>query len=390
MSGLRELFLILLAIYGLECCFWVRREVAAFRAWIGKKTRIVIGSALPGGEEGGLFVGNPLPPLGTVYVCQQWPLSLSPEAAFSYVAQAWPPAQPHLQRAKLVRFDELRDVQAVDKSVRVNGDLYLKTASPLLARRIARLLRALRDLPPARREKTIESALAQLFDTQAIEARIEACRARSKPLLLACNAELAHLFLVCPVVIEMGMFSAAWPFLAGGLVLLSGGVLAAYWRAHAALWPEDKTDRWSVVATLLLSPPAAIRANDLLTRHLVAEFHPLAVARVLCGEKDFEVLAEATLRDARFPAFPVCPSDDEVARRTEEWSRQRLTRALERFVEKCGGSDRLASVPPERISADCLAYCPRCTSQFTRPEGTCHACGDRPLVPFAGAAAGAR
>lgn len=390
MSGLRELFLILLAIYGVECCFWVRREAAAFRAWIGKKSHLVIASALPGGEVGGLFVGNPLPPLGTVYVCQEWPLSLSPEAAYSYVAQAWPPARQHLQQGRLVRFDDLRVIEADDKSLRVNGELFVKTTSPRLARHLAALLRELRDLSVARRERAIESALAQLFDTPAIEQRVEDCRARSKTLRRLCNAELVHLFVVCPVVVEMGAFSAAWPFLAGGLALLSGAVLLAYWRAHAALWPEDKAGRWSVVATLLLSPPAAIRAHDLLTRDLLAEFHPLAVASVLCEQEEIAALAAATLRDARFPAYPVCPSEDDAACRTEAWSRERLTRALERFVERIGGTTALVDAPPERLSEDCRAYCPRCTNQFVLSEGTCHACGGRPLVPFAEAVAGRR
>ena len=70
--------------------------------------------------------------------------------------------------------------------------------------------------------------------------------------------------------------------------------------------------------TMLLAPPAAIRAPDLLARHLLQNFHPLAVAQVLCSPGGFKSVARQALLDLRYPLLPVCPTNEPEPMTTEQ------------------------------------------------------------------------
>ena len=81
MSDLELLFLVLVVIYGWECACWVRRGSVALRTWFGRRWRLAHPGELLGNQRGGFVFAPPLPPLGTVLTGNQYPLSLSAEAA---------------------------------------------------------------------------------------------------------------------------------------------------------------------------------------------------------------------------------------------------------------------------------------------------------------------
>ncbi len=69
MSPLEELYLVLTAIYLVDCLHWVRRDAQVFVArW--KRFELQEGGALFGNAQAGLNLAWPLPPLGTIYVCE--------------------------------------------------------------------------------------------------------------------------------------------------------------------------------------------------------------------------------------------------------------------------------------------------------------------------------
>jgi hypothetical protein len=70
LSPLEELYLVLAAIYLVDCLHWVRRDAQVFRArW--RRFELQEGGALFGNAEAGLNLAWPLPPLGTIYVCER-------------------------------------------------------------------------------------------------------------------------------------------------------------------------------------------------------------------------------------------------------------------------------------------------------------------------------
>jgi len=68
LSPLEELYLVLAAIYFVDCLHWVRRDAQVFRArW--RRFELQQGGALFGNDVSGLNLAWPLPPMGTIYVC---------------------------------------------------------------------------------------------------------------------------------------------------------------------------------------------------------------------------------------------------------------------------------------------------------------------------------
>ena len=61
---------------------------------------------------------------------------------------------------------------------------------------------------------------------------------------------------------------------------------------------------------MILAHPVAVRAEDTVTRDLIATYHPLAVAQVICPRSTFLRFARRILRDAQFPILPVCPTQE--------------------------------------------------------------------------------
>ncbi len=132
MSDLQWLFLVLAGLYGWECACWIRHGTVAFSAWRGRNWREAHPGRWFGNQRGGFVFAHPLPPLGTFLAANQFPLSLSPEAALAYVATNVNPGWRPAQTDRFLPFDAIREVRAHGKKVTVNGELWLMAATASL------------------------------------------------------------------------------------------------------------------------------------------------------------------------------------------------------------------------------------------------------------------
>jgi len=120
-----------------------------------------------------------------------------------------------------------------------------------------------------------------------------------------------------------------------------------------------------------------------LSRGLLENFHPLAVARVFCDKEQFRTFARAALNEIRYPGWPLCPSNEPGAADTErEWG-LRVQGAVEKLLKQAGIEPDELIQAPALADENCQAYCPRCHAQFTTATGACDDCGGMPLIPFA-------
>jgi hypothetical protein len=153
-------------------------------------------------------------------------------------------------------------------------------------------------------------------------------------------------------------------------------------RAHKQLYPRAEDDRFTHFLLVLLSPVSAMRACDVLSRGLLENFHPLAVAKVFCGKEQFRTFARATLKEIRYPGRPLWPFTDPGAAETEQEWRLRVEGEVQKLLKQAD------IVPDELIQApaaadeNCRAYCPRCHAQFRTGTGVCDDCGGLPLIPL--------
>ena len=174
----------------------------------------------------------------------------------------------------------------------------------------------------------------------------------------------------------------AWLPLLLGLLGLLVLVAVEFYVVHRTVSPSALGDRLSHLIMMILAPPVAIRAGDSVSRDLFNDFHPLAVAQVVCPEPKFVAFARRILRDAKFPIVPICPTGEPASRETERWFRTRLSSVLIGLVRRAGTDPEDLFAPPEPDGHDCRLYCPRCESQYTLPKGECFACGGIPLKSF--------
>jgi hypothetical protein len=310
---------------------------------------------------------------------QTFPLSLTSDAAVSFVSVSTNPGPRPAQVGRRLRFDEDLAVDRETRRVRAGGKLFVEAGSERLARRLAALIAELRALPASKRDGRIDAEIKRSLDVRAIEERVAAFGAATADLRAACTWELVFVFVLTPIAgILYGLVHVWLPLLAL-LVLAQVFIVWAFVRAHKALFPDERGERRSHVILMSLSPPAAMRALDALSRDLLVEFHPLCVARVMLEEEEFRALAARVLRDAHHP-LPMGRegTDADVVAAAESW-RRRSTAALERFVRKQGVPDELWTLPPNREGDDCTTYCPRCLQQFTIPAGKCARCWDLEL-----------
>lgn len=382
MNEVQLLFVVLAALYGWECACWLRRGAVAFSTWLGTGWRAWHPDTLVGNQNGGFILAPPLPPLGTLFVANQFPLSLSTEGVLAFVATNVNPGWRPAQSGRFVSFDDLREARAHGIKVLVNGELLIKCSSAGLARRCVEQLQQLVRLQAPEREAVLAENLRGAFDAAAVDRLRQEFRRRVRAVRGLSNGLLGYGFGVVPAVIWHFGFKSSWLGLLGGLIGLTGATAFCFYRAHRALYPKAEDERFTHTLTILLAPTTAMRAHDALSRPLMEGFHPLTLAKVLLPENDFREFARRVLLDLRQPALPFCPNDSPAASETERLARGALQSEAEKFLKAAGiESDQLCR-PPLPADETCRAYCPRCQAQFTTAEGTCADCGGLARKPF--------
>jgi len=139
-----------------------------------------------------------------------------------------------------------------------------------------------------------------------------------------------------------------------------------FYRAHKQLFPAEGTERFENVVKMILCPPVSIRAADILTRNLLADYSPVVLAK-LAGEQQF---VRAYVLDLQHPLRHEI--SDETAEQTMRWA----------------VDEQLNILKPEDLAApsvrekDSISYCPRCRCQYVVSETDCPDCPGVALVAF--------
>ena len=386
MGDLESLLLILAAIYLTECVVWVRRGgIAVHRFW-GTVWRIWHPGTVLANAHGAIFLSNPIPPFGNVFLSHQHGTSLSPEAALSFTAACLNPNWRHPQPGVLVKWNDVKTVGFEGRSVRVNDAFFGKAPSIGEARRRAALLRRLKAVPEQQRESAIREAISASLDSGKVRKRWEDYQATSALLRRLAIVLFVYLFAIAPLLLWKYGFRHAGLGVAAGLLAQTFTIGWVFRRTHQRLFPDGAEERFTPFFTMLLAPPTAVRAPDLLGRHLLEEFHPLAVAHALAPPEAFRKLARHVLLDLQFPILPVLSSSDDCAIRAEEWFRTRVRETVWKFVESTGANPEDLLKPPAPTETVNCAFCPRCGAQFVDLSAVCGECGGRALTSFGPAA----
>jgi hypothetical protein len=215
-------------------------------------------------------------------------------------------------------------------------------------------------LPPLVRALVVPRApaLPTAGTLAAAQSRVEAWQGEARELRWLCHLLWLYLFVAAPLLAGRLGLAASWLPLAGGLLLLDLAVAFEFWRAHRALYPERRGERIGRVLALVLSPPAAIRADEALGRYLLATT-PALTAAVLLGAGD----------GLTSWARRVCHDEGLLGRGAP------IAPEVEHTLRTAGLSIAALGEPPAHRDPGAQAYCPRCHAQLTGGEPTCPDCG---------------
>jgi hypothetical protein len=386
MSDVQLLFVVLAALYAWECAGWLRRGSVAFVTWFGRDWRAVHPGTLAGNTNGGFILAAPLPPLGTLHIANQFPLSLSPDGVLAFVSTNVNPGWRAAQNGGFVRWAYLDTMRVRGKKLFANGGLFLVAATPGVARHLNAELQRLAKLSPAQREIAIAGMRRGTFDRRAIQSRLKDYQARSPAVRRLGNALFLYLLVIVPGLIWYFGLGRTWLGLLVGLLSLTVSTAIFFGRAHRALYPAAGDARFAHTLTIALAPSSALRAHDALSRPLLENFHPLAVAKQLLSDHEFRPFARRVLLDLRHPAMPLGMSEQPEVVATEAHSRHALLAAAEEFLMQHGLAPDELGRAPAPADASCRSFCPRCDAQFTTLTGQCVDCGGLAVVELQGGA----
>lgn len=372
MGDFVTLMLVILILYIVECVGWARGGVVIFSTRLGAFYRA---------KKSGLgLMLKDLLPLG-VY------LRIPPATVMSPAGVCLTEHQGHIfsahpsARRRFLPFEDLDPPVARNRHILIGEKSVLAADSDADAAELVRRMISLRSQPTEQRERAIADSIQNSFNVPEIEKRTRSFYASTRILSMLCHILFIDLFFILPLFFIQPLFNLHLPiglpnFLAIGIfsAVLLLLIAAAFYRAHSTLYPESADERIFHTLHLLIYPIAAIRARDLLSTRLLDGFHPIAVAKVLLPEREFETASIQMVREWMYPS--VNPSDGETldGRECQTWFDESVRKSLFEWMRKSGTDITNILKDPDPENDRSTSYCPRCLAQYVIRTGICGDC----------------
>ena len=374
MTEAQTLFLILILLYVSDCLIWVKRESVAFVSGWGGRWRVKVPPSWLGNANGGILFLNPVPPAGRIFLSHLLPVSISPSGICAYNLQTLPSeARSPAQTGQFLSFNQINNAATEGVYLLVNNERFAKCATPRQAKVLAQLVSELVKTATTKRERVVRAWLQKQFALKNAESRLREGQALIEPIQELSLILFLFLYFFTPALVSgFGLMPLIVP-VAAVMVILAVLTGIMFFRAHKRLFPTEGSERFENVVKMILCPPVSMRAADILTRNLLAEYSPIVLASVVAGSGE-EQFVRAVVLDLQHPLKHEV--SDETAEKTMRWA----------VAEQLGIC--LDYVKPEELQApavrekDSLSYCPRCRCQYVVSDTECPDCPGVELVVF--------
>lgn len=379
MSDRESLLLALVVLHLLEGVLWLSHGTLLFRKGLRRRFGWVQPGGTAGNRRGGFVVVSPLPPFTGIFAAKPLPLALSDGGVAAFQTEVLPGTTTLQRSGKSIGWSALKDIQADERKLRLNGDVFCEGDSVHQAHELAKLLRQLSAADDARRPKLIRSVIADSLDLERLEKTRKDFDQSTAFLRTASLILTAFLLVLCPLTIwQFGWLPALW-FILPALFLQTGLITASLRKLHRGLYPTADDDRFRLTLLCVLAPLVSMRAPAILSRSLLENFHPLAVAAHLLDKESFTPLARGWWHDLNHPLLPAAPADVAAAKIVASF-RGLQREAVERFLTAQGLAGDGLLKPGPRTDPSHAKVCPRCETQFTSAATQCRECGGIVLV----------
>ena len=360
-----QLLLTVFAVfYFVECLHWLPLQCVVLKTWAtrrgwaaGKPSQHVAARGT------GLAIAWPLPPLGSFFVAQPWPVI--PDADGLWIGEG------QVSQGHRLKWEDLH-LRREEKTITVAPGLQVQCTSPRAATLLEAFLRQTATLKPKKRSDAIESWWNDSLSLPKARAMKRKFVLASWILRMPCILVFIIAFFWLPL-LYWRFGSDSWRLLLGVASLwLMNLLVALTWRSLAArLFPEPKGSRWMEVLHLTLIPSHTIRAIDLIGIETMVGLHPLAAASAVLKAEALQSFASQLWLDWKYKpeADPLHPAVALVLPR------------LEAFCIRLGFSVDALEASPKR-QGEAGSFCPRCHAQFTKQEAACEQCGGLATKPW--------
>jgi len=374
------LLLILWLVYVTDCFVWLDKHSVMMITWWGRKWKALTASPHFGSSSGGAVILNPISPFGSFCLTRLLPVSISPERIFAYNSQTVADGGRPQQTAQAFSFSEISGVSTRETELLINGQAFCDLRDHEAAQNLARLIEQLRQAPTERRQVLIREFWAHRLDLNIVREKIEQGMNGIVGLRFSCAVLFCILYAVIPFsAFHYGVTRLIVPG-AIGMVLLAIPITFEYYSIHRRRYPLLKSDRMTHAIKMMLCPPVAIRAPDLLMAKAVSSLDSLALASVLLRGSMRKRFITRYIRDMQHPLAP--EHDAEALTATCMWQNNAIIEAASKHIPDVELILKELSIGPVRDSEASKTYCPRCFVQLTVTEGTCPDCFGVPLKPF--------
>ena len=380
MSEGQTLLLILILLYLTECLIWVKRESVAFVSRMGGRWRLTVPPSWLGNANGGILFLNPLPPAGRVFLSHLSPISISPSGICAYNLQTLPSeARSPGQTGHFLPFNKITRSTTEGVYLLVNDERFAKCATARQARTLAKLIGEMAKTSAAKRERLARNWISKQFAVDDAAVRLREGNAIIKPMRALSLIMFLFLFVVTPVLVSsFGLLRLITP-VAAVMVMLAVLIGILFYRAHKQLFPAESSERFENLVKMILCPPVSIRAPDIITRNLLAEYSPIVVASLLTGSNE-QQFVRAFILDLQHPLKHEV--SDETAEKTIAWT---AAEQLNICLDQVKAGDYLKPedlLAPAQREGNSISYCPRCQCQFVVSAVECPDCPGVALVDF--------
>lgn len=362
-DDVEQLFLFLWVLYAVECAWWLRGNA---RRIYGEPFEDLSDGPLdePLVDAWRLGFANPLPWCDS-YTAESHPF---PFNGTHFLLPEIDRASGR-ERYRAVAFEAIGSVAASSRSVLCDGVVVAEFSSPAFAKAVAARLERVRCTTAHDRCRIAEDTIQRAWDFSVAKSRLAHWRGAS--LTAKCLGTVLTVLVL--VLAPVAWMLRAW---------LPQDVLIVMVLTCIALWLAAAFAGWRISppglhgATPFLSPAAAMRLHDTLSRDALIEFEPLVVALVTASGRRRSVIA-AYLRDTLNPIGVSGESDVGTSTGTAadvlRWFRDKMAMCARNAVDDAGlGVDGLIEQVAD--SDRSLSYCPRCARQFVHAIGRCQWC----------------
>ena len=375
----QTLLFILVLLYLTECLMWVKKQSVAFVTTWGRGWRLATPKSWLGNANGAMLFLSPLPPPGQVCLSHVLPVSISPSGVCAFNPQVLPSgSRPATQTGEFVPFSEITKTSTDGAYLLLNGEKFVKCATSKQAKVIASVIASAAQAKGAKRESIIRTWIAKPFDAHEAEKLWRKSEEEIGTIQGFCTILFVFLFIATPILVTIFGLQRLLIGCGAAMVALAVVIGVSFFYAHRKFYPYETQERIENLVKMILCPPISMRAADILTRNLLAEYSPIVVASVLAGKRERQ-FARAFVLDLKHPLKHEVT--DAKAVETLEWATAEQLKACLAHLERTGEKSLLDPVERE---GDSSAYCPRCGVQFVVCEGECSDCPGVELGAFTG------